>query len=357
MAISTARQNGKANATPASMAGASFSVPTPTVAANDNTRTKTRPGDETQILPNNAAPEGDSGSRGKIYGLSTDKTPEQVANDNEAREKSKEKQGTPKQLDLFENGADQNVSREFARNFNNTSITETPNNEASGSSVEHDDNGSESLNDTSQDESEDEQYELPLNLPDNMSVNKIQSIRSELESKGYDLSFQETVQLVQCNFKVKFPWAPIMTNISRGMVEITGWLTGILFTFSGMALSAGLNFIPVAGSILSYMGAQTFSAVGIGIAIITYLSSMFISAISIWLSHKYFQNASDTHVKVSFIRRRAYRYFIKTMWRRVLGMVTPMAGWLLNILVILMDWMREKKETNNLEKIIRPLLN
>jgi hypothetical protein len=249
------------------------------------------------------------------------------------------------------------VSDEFAENFNNLDKVKKENDPETSNAIEDKAKTSDDFVNNISNELDNEQHELPLSLPENMSVNRIQSIRSKLKSEGYDLSFQETTELIQCNFKVKFPFAPIIANISRAIVEITGWLTGILITLSGLAVSAGLNFIPFAGPILSYLGSRAFSAVGIGIAITTYFSSILISAISIWLSHRYLQNASVTHIKIPFIRRRAYRYLIKTMWRRVLGMVTPMAGWLLNIFVILMDWMREKKETRKLEKIIRPLLN
>ena len=187
---------------------------------------------------------------------------------------------------------------------------------------------------------------LNQQFPDlNMTEGKFNSLKKALKNAGFDMPPEEVMHLLQCNFKVKFPWGPIIMNISKGLTEITGLLISLFFTIVGLRANA----LPVLGTIAGFAVSTVGMIIGIGVMVTGFV----IVLIGIYLKYRYMHNASDAIQKVGFIRRLVYREFIKQVLKLFFSGIIPLVGWVLNIILNIMTWMRLKKIIGRLEKIVK----
>lgn len=189
----------------------------------------------------------------------------------------------------------------------------------------------------------------PTTLEPDTKTNRFFRVKKALHNAGFNMSNSEVLNLIQCNFKVKFPWGPILMNISKGLTELTGMLISMLVTVVGLgATAAGTAILPILGT----LAGGSVTAIGIGMGLIVFVTGIVITIIATWLKFRYLHNASDAIQKVSFMRRQIYRYFIRRFWRFFLGGSIPLVGWLLNIFENILSWRHLKKVVGRLEKIV-----
>lgn len=308
MAISTARQNGKANATPASMVGASFSVPTPTVAANDNTRPKTRPGDETQILPNNAVTEGDSGSRGRnnVYPL-RNATPEQRQEQEESLKIDQKKglsigearTGLPSEIaDSLEG-----INKETKAANDNEPVPET-------TSLNSTLNNNEPLEDDSQ------QFLTPDQIAsinsENPNRNKYLAAMKELSKAGFkNINTGDIDAILKAGRKVPLPKGYIIISIFNFFTSIVFSLIGLTMTVVGLGAEAvgwaSAIFTFGIGALVGSVVGKSVAVIGLGIWVMQIITNTALSIGSIISQIYYLKSASIILRKTAVLKKYALR--------------------------------------------------
>lgn len=257
----------------------------------------------------------------KIVGLATNKTPQEIETDNVARKKSLEPEKKP--------------SPEYGLESKAQIRTQNKDNEVATTNA----------NNLDQIDIENESIP-PFNLPPNYDANKIQRIQSELSSKEkINLNFQETVELINSDFKVKFPWESILSLVGISLFEITMWLTGIFIAMAGLA-SALIPFVGV-------FTAVSAKVIGIGLSLGTYVLVAVLNGVVFWRKLQYTKNASDVVKKVSVLRRYFYKYFLRRFWLAFIGIVTPVVGRAFSFIDVIVTWRMIKKKVGRIEKIVR----
>ena len=271
----------------------------------------------------------------KIVGLATKKEPGEIETDNAARKKSLETDKKPGPE--LEPGAKANVGPGLADSIENQAQVK----------LQNKDNEVATTNANNLDQIDTENESIPpFNLPPNYDANKIQRIQSELSSKEkINLNFQETVELINSDFKVKFPWESILSLVGISLFEITMWLTGIFIAMAGLA-SALIPFVGV-------FTAVSAKVIGIGLSLGTYVLVAVLNGVVFWRKLQYTKNASDVVKKVSVLRRYFYKYFLRRFWLAFIGIVTPVVGRVFSFIDVIVTWRMIKKKVGRIEKIVR----
>jgi hypothetical protein len=312
-----------------------------TAAARPTTQIKRQPGD-IQNLSEDVVSEGDSGSRGKIYGLATNKTPEQVANDNAAREKSL-RPDSPNYNPNPE--AQKNLAQgQFEDLLDATKIKKTDPIDDQFTSAANDNPSTEQNNDSQTFlNNPEEQYQLPLDIPDEYNIDRINKIRSELKSKmNINLSVGDTTRLTKMNLKVTSGISMFVVIMSDFTVEITGLLISAFFTVVGL----GTNAIPI--PFLNFLVGGTVSAIGFSVGIGTFLISSILSLFFIYIVARYQRTCSEIF-EIAEIRKAAHDRYI---WLWALGYMIPFIGNFGQLLRAIIEPIRKGRFVKQISKIV-----
>jgi hypothetical protein len=177
---------------------------------------------------------------------------------------------------------------------------------------------------------------------------RVAQIKLDLNAAGFDANEEDVYEILNSNFKVKFPWGPIAINLSKGLNDIVGASIASFFTLVGLGAASVGSLVPVIGTLLG----GAVAGVGLGFTILFIFTSILLTLLAVYLKFRYLNNASDSLAKAGFMRRKMYRYFTRRVWRWIFGGAIPLVGWLLNIFENILTWRYLKKTVKEIQEIV-----